>query len=101
MRAGDPQRTRLVLRVIAVERAFRGLILIVAGVYLLSHLSTDFGRLAERVIRSIDIDPRPHFLHRIVNPLHRLRAHELRIAGLAAVGYGALELVEGSGLWFD
>lgn len=79
----------------------RGVILLAAGVYLLFHLSTDFGRLAERVIRSIDIDPRQHFFHRIVVRLHGLHAHELRIAALAAIGYGTLELVEGVGLWLD
>jgi hypothetical protein len=73
MRAGDPPRTRLVLRLITVERTLRGLLLLAAGVYLLFHLSTDLGRLAERIIRSIDIDPRQHFFHRIVHRLHRLR----------------------------
>ena len=101
MRAGDPPRTRLVLRLIAIERSLRGVLLLAAGTYLLFHLSTDFGRLAERIIRRIDIDPRQHFLHRLVTRLHRLHAHELRIAGLAALGYGALELVEGVGLWLD
>jgi uncharacterized membrane protein (DUF2068 family) len=33
--------------------------------------------------------------------LHSLRARELRIAGIAALGYGGLELVEGVGLWLD
>src|SRR6266511_3214853 len=121
MRAGDPPRTRLVLRLIAIERSLRGVLLLAAGTYLLFHLSTDFGRVAERIIRSIDIDPRQHFFHRIVTRLHRLRAHELRIVGLAAqamqahrlrahelrivglaaLGYGGLELVEGVGLWLD
>ena len=101
MRAGDPPRTRIVLRLIAIERSLRGLLLLAAGTYLLFHLSTDFGHLAERVIRSIDIDPRRRFFHRVVTRLHRLHAHELRIAGLAAIGYGALELVEGVGLWLD
>jgi uncharacterized membrane protein (DUF2068 family) len=101
MRAGDPPCTRLVLRVIAVERSLRGLLLLAAGTYLLFHLSTDFGHLAERVIRSIDIDPRQRFFHRIVTRLHRLHARALRIAGLAALGYGGLELVEGFGLWLD
>jgi uncharacterized membrane protein (DUF2068 family) len=90
-----------VLRLIATERSLRGVLLFAAGIYLLFHLSTDFGRLAERIIRSIDIDPRQHFFHRIVERLHRLRAHELRIAALAAIGYGTLELVEGVGLRLD
>src|SRR5207249_6833455 len=101
MRAGDPPRTLLVLRLIAIERSLRGVLLLAAGTFLLFHLSTDFGQLAERIIRSIDIDPRQHFFHRIVTRLHRLRAHELRIVGLAALGYGGLELVEGVGLWLD
>jgi uncharacterized membrane protein (DUF2068 family) len=101
MRAGDPPRTRLVLRLIAIERSVRGVLLLAAGSYLLLHLSTDLGQLAERIIRSIDIDPRQHFFHRIVTRLHRLHAHELRIVGLAALGYGGLELVEGVGLWLD
>ena len=77
------------------------MLLLAAGTFLLFHLSTDFGQLAERIIRSIDIDPRQHFFHRIVTRLHQLRAHELRIVGLAALGYGGLELVEGVGLWLD
>jgi uncharacterized membrane protein (DUF2068 family) len=97
----DPPRTRVVLRVIAIERCLRGLLLLAAGVYLLFHLNTDFGRLAERIIRSVDVDPRQHLLHRLVTRLHSLRARELRIAGIAALGYGGLELVEGVGLWLD
>src|SRR6266581_6910110 len=69
MRAGDPPRTRIVLRLIAVERSLRGLLLLAAGTYLLFHLSTDFGQLAERIIRSIDIDPRQHFFLRVVTRL--------------------------------
>ena len=101
MSAGDPPRTRLVLRLIAVERTLRGLLLLAAGVYLLFHLSTDFGRLAERIIRSVELDPRQHLLHRFVTRLHSLRAHQLRIIGILALGYGGLELVEGVGLWLD
>ncbi len=101
MSAGDPPRTRLVLRLIAVERTLRGLLLLAAGVYLLFHLSTDFGRLAERIIRSVELDPRQHLLHRLVTRLHSLRAHQLRIIGILALGYGGLELVEGVGLWLD
>ncbi len=101
MGATDPPRTRFFLRLIAVERSVRGLLLLAAGTYLLFHLSKDFGELADRIIRSVELDPRQHFLHRIVTRLHRLRAHELRIIAIGALGYGALELVEGVGLWMD
>ncbi len=99
--AAEPPRSRRVLRLIAVERAGRGLLLLAAGVYLLFHLNSDLGRLGERVMRAIELDPRRPFLHRIVAYLHHLHASELRIAAIIALGYGLLELVEGTGLWLD
>ena len=101
MRAGDPPRSRLILRLIATERALRGVLLIGAGIYLLSHLGSDYGRLAERVMRAVELDPKQHVLHHFVERLHELHAHELKIAAAVAIGYGALELVEGVGLWLD
>ena len=99
--AGDPARSRRILRLIALERLVRGVLLTAAGIYLLTHLTSDFGRLADRVIRAIELDPRRPFLHRIVAYLHGFHASEIRIVGLAAIGYGAVELVEGTGLWLD
>ena len=99
--ATDAPRSRRVLRLIALERAGRGVLLLAAGVYLLFHLNSDFGRLGERVIRAIELDPRRPFFHRIVAYLHHLHASELRIAAIVAIGYGVLELVEGTGLWLD
>jgi uncharacterized membrane protein (DUF2068 family) len=101
LRAEETPRSRIALRLIAVERTVRGVVLAVAGIYLLFHLSTDFGGLAERVMRSVELDPRQHFLHRIVLRLHDLRAHQLKLVGILAIGYGALELTEGTGLWLD
>jgi uncharacterized membrane protein (DUF2068 family) len=99
--AGDPQRSRRVLRLIAAERIVRSLLLLAAGVYLLSHQSTDFGKLAEHVMRTVELDPRHGLFHRAVTYLHGLHASQIKIAGLFALGYGALELVEGTGLWLD
>ena len=101
MRTGDPSRSRLILRLIAAERVLRGTLLVGASVYLFSHLGSDFGRVADRVMRAVELDPRTHFLHRIVDYLHNLHAHELKIAAALAIGYGVLELVEGVGLWLD
>jgi uncharacterized membrane protein (DUF2068 family) len=99
--AADPPRSRRVLQLIALERGVRGLLLLGAGVYLLFHLNSDFGRLAERVMRAIEIDPRRPFSRRILTYLHHLHASELRIAAIVAIGYGLLELIEGTGLWLD
>jgi uncharacterized membrane protein (DUF2068 family) len=100
-KAADPPRSRRVLRLIALERIVRGLLLIAAGIYLLSHVGTDFGKTADRIMRAVELDPRRPFLHHIVVYLHHLHASEVRIVGIGALGYGALELVEGTGLWLD
>jgi uncharacterized membrane protein (DUF2068 family) len=100
-RAADRPRSRRLLRLIALERIVRGALLLAAGIYLLFHLNSDFGRLGERVMRAVELDPRRPFFHRIVVYLHHLHASEIRVAALFALGYGVLELVEGTGLWLD
>jgi uncharacterized membrane protein (DUF2068 family) len=99
--AGNSPRSRRILRLIALERIVRGALLLGAAVYLLFHLNSDFGRLGERVMRAVELDPRRPFLHRIVAYLHHLHASEVRVAAVLALGYGLLELVEGTGLWLD
>jgi len=97
-KAHDQRRSRRVLRLIAAERIIRGVLLLGAGVYLLFHVNSDFGRVAERVLRAVDLDPRRPLFHRLIAYLHHLHASEVRIAALS---YGGLELVEGTGLWLD
>jgi uncharacterized membrane protein (DUF2068 family) len=97
----DPQRSRRVLKLIALERGVRGVLLLAAGIYLLFHLTSDFGRLSERLLRAVELDPRRPFLHRIVVYLHHLHASEIRVAAIFALCYGGVELVEGTGLWLD
>jgi uncharacterized membrane protein (DUF2068 family) len=100
-KAHDQRRSRRVLRLIAAERIVRGVLLVAAGVYLLFHVNSDFGRLAEHVLRAIGLDPRRPLFHKFVAYLHHLHASEVRVAALFSLGYGVLELVEGTGLWLD
>jgi uncharacterized membrane protein (DUF2068 family) len=97
----DPPRSRRILKLIAFERGVRGVLLIAAGIYLVTHTGTDFGKLADRIARTMELDPRRHFVHGIIVRLHRLHAGTVLITGIGALGYGALELVEGVGLWLD
>ena len=97
----DDQGSRLVIRLIAAERLIRGVLLIGAGIYLVTHSHNDFGRLADRLARAVELDPRRPFIHRIIVRLHRLHASTVLLTGIAAVFYGVLETVEGAGLWLD
>ncbi len=91
----------MLLRLIAAERAIRGAVLIAAGVYLLGHLHSDLGRIANRWMRRLELDPNRHFLRRVVEYLHNVTSNEVKIFAVLALGYGLLELVEGAGLWLD
>ncbi len=97
----DQGHSRTIIRLIAAERFARGLLLLLAGGYLLTHLGSDFGRIAERLMRHLELDPRRPFLHRIIRRLNHLHAGTVLVTGIAAVGYGVLELVEGVGLWLE
>jgi uncharacterized membrane protein (DUF2068 family) len=95
------RRRPVLLRLIAAERAIRGAALVAAGIYLFGHLHSDFGKLSDRWLRKLELDPNRGFVHKIVEHLHRLTSDQVKIAAFFAVGYGALELVEGVGLWLD
>jgi uncharacterized membrane protein (DUF2068 family) len=92
---------RRIIRLIALERGVRGVLLVAAGAYLVTHQDTDFGRLADHVMRAVELDPRRPFLHHIIVRLHGLHAGTVLLTGIGAVAYGVLELVEGVGLWRD
>ena len=97
----DRQGSRLIIRLIAAERLIRGVLLVVAGIYLVTHSHSDFGRLADRLARALELDPRRPFFHRIIVRLHNLHASTVLITGIAAIFYGVLEAVEGAGLWLE
>ena len=101
MQAEDHQGSKLVIRLIAAERLVRGVVLVIAGIYLVTHSHNDFGRLADRLARAVELDPRRPFLHRIIVRLHNLHASTVMITGVAAILYGVLESVEGYGLWLE
>jgi len=85
--AGDAPRSRRILRLIALERSARGLLLLAAGAYLITHLGSDVGRVADHAMRAVELDPKRPFLHRIISKLHRLHARTLLVTGIAATGY--------------
>ena len=100
-RSDDRPEGRLIIRLIAAERLIRGVLLVIAGIYLVTHSNNDFGRIADRLARAVELDPRRPFIHRIIVRLHRLHASTVLLTGIAAVFYGVLETVEGAGLWLD
>lgn len=85
---------------IALERTLRGLLLLAAGIYLLAKAGANFGDIANHVARRLELDPRRHFIRHVVAKLGRLKRHEVQFFGGVAIGYAALEITEGVGLFY-
>ena len=73
--------------------------LVAAGIYLLTHTGSDFGSIANHLARRVELDPTRGFVKHVVDKLHSFGTGQVTLFGIGALLYGALELVEGVGLW--
>jgi uncharacterized membrane protein (DUF2068 family) len=85
---------------IALERTLRGLLLLGVGIYLLVESGANFGSIFAHVAGRLELDPQRPFIRHIVQKLGHLRRHEVRLFGALAIGYAALEITEGTGLFY-
>jgi uncharacterized membrane protein (DUF2068 family) len=105
---GKALRSAFILRLLAVERWVRGVIVVLLGFAVLKLKSTrvSLQELFDRDLRSL----RPFFdqIHfnvsdsstiRSIEKVLHARSSTLTVVGLALLGYGALQIVEGVGLW--
>jgi uncharacterized membrane protein (DUF2068 family) len=92
------RRQLLVLRLIAIERLARGLVLLVAGAVLVTHSHTNWASHVRDWAGDLGLDPSRHVVASAINRVAALSPHTLVMLGAGAVGYGVLELVEGVGL---
>jgi uncharacterized membrane protein (DUF2068 family) len=107
---GQALRDRIVLRLIAVDRAFHFVVLTLLGVavlFLAANQKTAHGEF-ERVLAAIQsgvaggpVRTTGHVgILGELDKLFSLRAHTLYVVGIVLLAYGALEGVEAVGLWF-
>ena len=105
---GKALRQLTILRLLAVERVVRALILIAAayGVWRFESAQTalrgSFGRLipaAEPLAGQLGVDLDHSFLVTELNKALHAHAWTLTLVAVGLLAYGVLELVEGTGLW--
>jgi uncharacterized membrane protein (DUF2068 family) len=84
---------------IAAERGLRAIVLIGAGIVLLTHPHTDWASELTRLARHVGLDPHSNWIRRLIARVHRLPSRENVLLGVIGVGYGILEGAESYGLW--
>ncbi|MGH3832264.1 MAG: DUF2127 domain-containing protein [Pseudonocardiaceae bacterium] len=92
------EQSRL-LPVIAVERVLRAVLLVGVGVILLTHTHTDWADLARHFAERVGLDPAHNETGRLIGRLGGFAPRRVLRFGVIAIGYGALEAVEGYGLF--
>jgi uncharacterized membrane protein (DUF2068 family) len=85
---------------IALERTLRGLLLLAAGIYLLAKSGANFGDIANHIAARLELDPQRPWIRHLVAKLGHLRKHQVQLFGVLAIGYAALEITEGVGLFY-
>jgi uncharacterized membrane protein (DUF2068 family) len=84
---------------IAAERVLRAVLLIAAGLVLVTHIHHDWAASVRHVARSLGLDPARSGVQRLADRAGALRPTKLAEYGVIGLAYGGLEGVEGYGLW--
>jgi uncharacterized membrane protein (DUF2068 family) len=104
---GRPLRDKIVLRVIAVDRAlhFVGLVLLAVAILLFAANRADLRDVVLRVVadvtgESADGAAASHGITHRIDELFSLRTSRLHLFAVVALAYAALEGMEAVGLWY-
>lgn len=107
-RRGEQLHDAIILRLVALDRAFHALILIPAGVLLswlwlrLDVLSPEARSLAERLASaSKEMGHVGGLLNSAANRVATLNRDHVRNLALAALAFGLIEAIEAVGLWLE
>jgi uncharacterized membrane protein (DUF2068 family) len=87
------------LRIIAVFKLVKGLLLVAVGVGAIKLLHKDVSELAANWIAAIRVDPDNRLVHGLIAKLGLMNDHKLEELSVGSFFYAALLLTEGVGLW--
>src|SRR4051794_28978816 len=107
---GKPLRDKIVLRLIAVDRAFHFVVLglLALAVFLFANHQADLHHRFYHVLNDLQVafggspnDPHQTGLLHEIDQLFTLQSSKLKLAGLGIAAYAALEGLEAVGLWYQ
>ena len=87
------------LRVIAVFKFLKAILLIAIGIGVLKYLHKDLSCALEHWIAMLGLDPGNRFVNRALEKAANLTPHKIKLAGVGSFIYAGLFLAEGIGLW--
>lgn len=91
--------TRTTIRCVALFEAAKGMLVLIAGLGLLSLVGRDVQLFAERLIRHSHLNPASHYPRIFVDAASRVTDANLWMIAGAAMLYATVRLVEAYGLW--
>jgi uncharacterized membrane protein (DUF2068 family) len=89
------------LLLIAAFKWFNALLLFAFAFGLLKLLHQNVGEVAENFVQSLRVDPDNKFLGSLLAKLSVINDAKLQTLSAVSLGYGALFLIEGIGLYFE
>ena len=89
------------LRGVAVFEACKGLIALVAGIWLFTMRHKDMSLIAERLLRSLHIAPHRHISQKVMGAAGKLDTHTIWIIFSGILAYVIVRFVEAIGLWME
>ena len=95
----SPHHTGIVA--IAVFKLVKGGLLLLVGVGLLEVMHADIAALFTLLIDALHLNTHTRFVHALLLKVDALQPHSILVAGLVSLGYAALLLTEGVGLWLE
>jgi uncharacterized membrane protein (DUF2068 family) len=99
MERASPHHTGMAA--IAVFKLFKGALLLLVGVGLLELMHADIASVFSLLLEFLHINADTRLVHALMLKLDALQPHSVLVAGLVSLGYAALLLAEGIGLWLE
>ena len=94
-----PQRAGVGL--IAVFKFFKGLLLLIVSLGLLPLIHGEIATFFSLLLEALHLDSNSRFLHALVLRVDSLQPHDVLMVSLISLGYAAIFLTEGIGLWYE
>ncbi len=89
------------LRTVSIFEAAKGLIVLLAGLGLLSLVHRDAQRVAEEIVRVLHLNPAHHYPNIFIDIARNLTDGRLWALSAGALAYSTVRFVEAYGLWHE